>query len=290
MSELPSKDPPAPVVLTRHPTLYLEDGSVIIRTQALPTGADYKTLKEYAGVHGLDGLSDTTALILPKTIEVDDLDHLLEFIFNIKTYSPDEIPSLLGLCAILKLSHFLDVESGSQHANHHLTSHPHLGAPLRLFLACTYDVDEWIPEAFNMLMKTPIDELSHNDERLIGNFVYKLLIRTHAKIDKHRHDLTFYPPEVRHAPDCLVHSQCEKVWEAAWFGKAGSGMVSALLDAKIPGAAVYSTMEKFQVPEMRDICRVQTLSSLEDTPEKKSRFKKETTMIEEAIKELRAQL
>ncbi|KAJ7718881.1 hypothetical protein DFH07DRAFT_784807 [Mycena maculata] len=324
-----TKDPEdPPVVLKRHPTLYMDDGSIIIRTErqsagivynlyrgllanksgffaglfdlplvvdpgqcAPPAGTGYKTLKEIAEARGLDGLTDATALVLPDKVEADDLDHLFEFIFNMKSYGADEIRPLLSLCAILKLSHFFDVETGMQHAIYYLSTHPHLSAPLRLYLACTYDVDEWISKAFKKLMKIPIETLSANDEALIGSWAYKLLVRTHAKVDQHRHALAFGPPLVKHEVDCYAHLQCERAWADAWFGRAGgSGMVSALLHTKTPGSVLYSTMGKFQVPGMRDVCRVSTLSSLEDTQEKKSGLKKEEVYIEQAIMELKAHI
>ncbi|KAJ7459476.1 hypothetical protein B0H11DRAFT_2316805 [Mycena galericulata] len=312
---------PTPLVLTRHPELYFEDGSIIIRTvsgtlynvyrvllgkksgffsglfdlplvappgqKAPPAGADYKTIQVYNGGLGLDGLSDATALVLPDSIEADELDHLFDFIFNMK-YEIDEIRPLLSLCAILKLSHFLDIGTGTAYAIHHLSTHPHLRPALRLFLACTYDVDDWVSTAFLELMRTPIQQLTANDYQLIGAWVYKLLVLTHAKVDEHRSGLAFFPPVVLHSPDCIRTEQCVKAWEDAWFGKAGgSGMVSALLDAKLPGAVLYSVMDQFQVFGMRDACRVQTLSSLEDTPEKMSSLKKEISIIEEAVRMLK---
>ncbi|KAJ7880671.1 hypothetical protein B0H13DRAFT_2345467 [Mycena leptocephala] len=243
-------DPPAPV-----PIFYLEDGPLILRTtsgmlykvyrtplakksgffagllglpyhvdegqEKPPMGADFRTLQVYAG---LDGMSDEKALVLPDLVDADDLDYLFQFIFNFQRWTT-KIPSLSSLVAILKLSHFLHVDSGMEYAIHHLDAHPHLNAPLRLVLAITYDI--------------PMDKLSDNDEKLLGHQTYKLLVRTHAKTDTHRHDLASYPPTVLHAGYYVDQRSCAKAWENTWFGKAGLGMVSALLDAKLRGAALW---------------------------------------------------
>ncbi|KAJ7830120.1 hypothetical protein B0H13DRAFT_2433953 [Mycena leptocephala] len=177
-------------------------------------------------------------------------------------------------------------DSGIEYAIHHLDVHPHLNAPLRLVLAITYDVDKWVAIAFTSLMQIPMDKLSDNDEKLLGHQTYKLLVRTHAKIDTHRHDLASYPPTVMHGGYCVDQRSCAKAWDNAWFENAGSGMVSALLDAKLRGAALCSAMREFQVYGMPEDCRVRALASIADTPEKKSGFKKESVIVEEAIKEL----
>ncbi len=52
---------------------------------APPVGADYKTIQAHNGTQGLDGLSDEKALVLPDHIEVDELDHPFDFIFNMKS-------------------------------------------------------------------------------------------------------------------------------------------------------------------------------------------------------------
>ncbi|KAJ7501276.1 hypothetical protein B0H11DRAFT_1713593 [Mycena galericulata] len=295
--------PPNPVVLTRHPSLYFEDGSIILRTVSGTLYNVYRVLlAKKSGFFA--GLFDLPLAVLPgelappvgadyKTIQAHNVVRIFfrneTYTKSYKRYVAGQIPTLLGLCAILKLSHFLDIETGTAHAIHHLSGHPHLRPALRLYLACTYDVSDWVEGAFTDLMKNPIHQLSDNDYLLIGSWVYKLLVRTQARVDEHRRELAFCPPRVLHATDCVRREQCEKAWREAWFGRAGgSGMVSALLDAKVPGLTLYSVMAMFQVVGMRDVCRVQTLSKIEDTPEKISAFKKEGRIVEEAVEELRA--
>ncbi|KAJ7891654.1 hypothetical protein B0H14DRAFT_2687868, partial [Mycena olivaceomarginata] len=107
---------------------------------APPAGADLHTLKAYADEHTLDGLTDEKALVLPNAIDSEELDALFDFIFNFKTVScwaklwTTDLPSLTSLRAILELSHFFDIETGTDYAIHHLTAHPHLTAPMRLYL------------------------------------------------------------------------------------------------------------------------------------------------------------
>ncbi|KAF8208239.1 hypothetical protein K438DRAFT_1754954 [Mycena galopus ATCC 62051] len=178
-------------------------------------------------------------------------------------------------------------EHGTDYVIHHLAAHPHLNAPMRLYLACTYNVEPWVSKAFNELIAAPIDKITRDDEQLIGRVAYRLLVKTHAKVDRHRHELAFYTPIVQHSAGCKYNIGCQQAWEEAWFGRAGSGMVIALLDAKIPGKVLYKTMPQFQAFGMLEECRVLTIATMEDTPERPGGLNKEHVMIENAIKELK---
>ncbi|KAJ7884640.1 hypothetical protein B0H14DRAFT_2700529, partial [Mycena olivaceomarginata] len=92
-----------------------------------------------------------------------ELDALFDFIFNFKPWTTD-LPSLTSLCAILKLSHFFDIETGTDYAIHHLTAHPHRTHAPSMSL--------WPP---------PIDKITQDDEQLIGRVAYRLLVKPHAK-------------------------------------------------------------------------------------------------------------
>ncbi|KAJ6590917.1 hypothetical protein B0H10DRAFT_2197557 [Mycena sp. CBHHK59/15] len=225
-----------------------------------PIGADFKTLQVYAG---LDGMSDERLLfyltwLTPTTWTI--------FFSSSLTFN--------GTIACR------NNQDGVCHPPSRCPSH--LNAPLRLVLAITYDADKWVATAFTSLMQIPMDKLSDNHEKLLGHQTYKLLVRTHAKIDTHRHDLASYPPTVVHGAYCVDQRSCAKAWDNAWFGKAGSGMVSALLDAKLRGAALCSAMREFQIYGIPEDCHVRTLASIADTLEKKSDFKKESVIVEES--------
>ncbi|KAJ6504650.1 hypothetical protein C8R47DRAFT_1066847 [Mycena vitilis] len=193
---------------------------------------------------GLDGCSDETPLLLPDNVDSSEFDHLLRFIFNMTPWSPDKVRAIEELIAILKLSHFFEVDSGTQYAIHHLSNHPSVTAPMRLYLAVTYDVDPWVAIAFKDLMKKSILDLSENDERLLGRAAYRLLVRTHASVELHRTNLAFRAPQVIHADHCAgmyTQKECVRHWEEAWFGRKGTpGMVAALLDTRLPAAALYA--------------------------------------------------
>lgn len=73
---------------------------------------------------------------------------------------------------------------------------------MRLYLAVTYDVDDWVVIAFKELMKKSILDITENDEQLLGRFAYRLLIRTHAQVQQHRTNLAFRAPAVTHASHC----------------------------------------------------------------------------------------
>lgn len=192
----------------------------------------------------------------------------------------------------MRLSHFFDVPSGTAFTTHHLSGHKSLTASMRLYLAVTYDVDDWVAIAFKELMKKSILDITENDEQLLGRFAYRLLIRTHAQVQQHRTNLAFRAPAVTHASHCsdaYQHRRCAQLWEEAWFGKKGTpGMVAALLDQCLPGAALYAVLDKFQVPGMYEACRMLTLTSLQDTAEKTSPMKKEDVLISAAIQKIKA--
>ncbi|KAJ7879332.1 hypothetical protein B0H13DRAFT_1892291 [Mycena leptocephala] len=281
--------------LRRHPTLYWEHGSLVMRTTC---GTLYKLNRQllamksgfFAGLFdfprpthdppskavslkaledqktsGLDGLTDETALALPANVDSSDFDHLLHFIFNL-------VP-------------------GTQYAIFHLSTHPALTAPMRLYLAITYDLDHWVSIAFNELMNKSILKVTENDEKLIGRVAYRLLVRTHAEVDEHRTNLAFQAPSVHHGPNCsgtYTQQECKQLWEDTWFGRKGTpGMVAGLLDARLPGTALYAVLDQFYVSGMSDGCRRRTLDSLADTPEKLSAMKKEDTIIGDEIKLLK---
>ncbi|KAJ7741861.1 hypothetical protein B0H16DRAFT_1728383 [Mycena metata] len=307
------KPKPIPV---RHDKLYWEDGSIVFKTTCgtiykvtrqvlamksgyfaglfdIPRPSEHQTLKgecvkaiAAAKATGLDGTTDETALELPDNVVSSDMDHLLAFLFNLVPWSMEE-PPLERLIAILRLGHFLDVETGTLYATHNLSSHTLLTAPMRLYLAMKFDVDEWVGIAFKALMRRSLLTISENDEQLLGRSAYRLLVKTHTAVQEHRTNLAFHAPPVIHDPTCTgIYSQreCTRLWEDAWFGrKATPGMVAALLDQCLPGEALYSTLDKFQVYGMCDGCRVLTLSSLEDTPEKGSAIKREDVIINHAI-------
>ncbi|KAJ7883385.1 hypothetical protein B0H13DRAFT_1890396 [Mycena leptocephala] len=222
---------------------------------------------------GLDALTDETALALPENVDASDFDHLLNFIFNLVPWSTDAHP-LEELIAVLRLSHFFDVQSGTQYAIFHLSTHPALTAPMRLYLAIAYDVDNWVSIAFNELMKKSILKVTENDEKLLGHAAYWLLVRMHAQVDEHRTNLAFKAPVVQHGPNCsgiYTKKRC-LVWKE---GNTRHG--DALLDTRLPGAAVYAVLDQFYVSGMSDGCRRRTLESLADTPEKLSSMKREDT-------------
>jgi hypothetical protein len=202
--------------------------------------------------------------------------------------------SLEELIAVLRLSHFFDVQCGTSYAVHHLSTHTALTASMRLYLAMTYDVDQWVAIAFYDLMKKSILTITENDERLLGRVGYRLLVRTHARVEEHRTNLAFCAPVVSHGPNCAgeyTQRECTRMWEEAWFGRNGTpGMVAALLDARLPGAALYATVDQFQVAGMSNGCRRQTLATLEDTAEKQSSLKQEDVIIGEAITALKASM
>jgi len=170
---------------------------------------------------------------------------------------------------------------------HYLSDHPNLCPPLRLHLACAYNVEEWVGIAFRELMAKSISTVTLDDEVLMGPAVYRKLVKTQAKVELHRRKLAFGPPNVVHDTNCLDHEDCCKTWNQAWCGTLERpGILTALLHpaSSLPGRVIKNRLQELQVDwGMSNACRLLTITSVQGTDEKPCRFTMEEGMVAQAV-------
>ncbi|KAJ7172912.1 hypothetical protein C8R43DRAFT_943974 [Mycena crocata] len=224
---------------------------------------------------GVGGTSDTTTVQMPPKFVMAEMDHFLEFIFNIRPWT-DVTPGLDQLCAVLKTCDFFGVESGMQYAIHHLEDHAELGPALRYRLAEEYHIERWAKRVFYELMSASILDISQSDEGYLGWPVYRAL---------HRLTLALFPPDVVHANFCYDRSYCEGCWTRKWLDTE-VGSLGTLLKDEVSGSEMHDTLSDMVVPGMTGECCLLTVRSIQDTAANPSLLKKEEEYIEGAVEAL----
>ncbi|KAJ6597752.1 hypothetical protein DFH09DRAFT_1304519 [Mycena vulgaris] len=256
-----------------HPTISLSDSTT-----------EYLAKAKEAG---LDGTSDATALELPIKFSATECEKFLEFVFNTKGWTAD-LPKLDDLCAILKTCHFFVVETGIEYAIYHLENHPELEPALRFRMGCDYHLTGWIAQVFDDLMTTPITEVSAEDEALIGPQAYRALARAQARVADRRMTLAVCPPEPTHVSWCHSERFCTAEWESSWVSIAG--VLGALIKDELPGSEIHDKLESYPIGAMTRECHHRTCTNLRGDGERKSIFKQEEEIIDEAVEELMKQI
>ncbi|KAJ6530482.1 hypothetical protein DFH09DRAFT_1093529 [Mycena vulgaris] len=242
-----------------------------------------KDLIEWGKKAGLDGTSDATAVAFPQNFSQEDCEAFLEFIFNILPWTEDT-PDLQRLCAVLKTCDFFGVDSGTKYATFYLENHPDLGPALRYRLARDYDIKPWAKTAFYELMSGSVLEISEADDEVLGWDAYRMLVRTQATVTQYRLTLALFPPDTVHASFCYDQEYCGKSWADNWVGMAGG--LGTLLRDELSGSEMHDALVDMQVPGMTGECRLLTITSIQDSPTKKSLLRKEEEFIDAAVEAL----
>ncbi|KAJ6552914.1 hypothetical protein B0H19DRAFT_1370691 [Mycena capillaripes] len=242
-----------------------------------------RDLLEFAQRSGYDGTSDTTAVTFPETFSNRECEVFLEFIFNLLPWTK-ETPALDWLCAVLKTCDFFGADSGVEYAIHHLEDHPELGAALRYRLASNYGIDRWAKRAYYELMSGSMLEVTSEDELSLGWDAYRSLVRAHAEVTQYRLALALFPPEVVHSSLCFSHDYCKRCWVDNWMGMSGG--VGNLLKDGLTGSEMHDALGNMEVSGMTGECRLLTITSIQDTPGKKSSLRKEEDIIDKAVEVL----
>ncbi|KAJ7710112.1 hypothetical protein B0H16DRAFT_1703766 [Mycena metata] len=168
---------------------------------------------------GLGGTSDETAIGMPPQFSSWEIDMFLDFMYlqGWSTASPD----VEKACTILKLSHYLVVETGMQYARFHLDNNDILGPVRRLELRFNYFIADWVTKAFDELMSVPINEIPTEDEKTIGWEAYRALAKAQAKVLDARLNLALRVPDMNHGNFCNTMSYCRSEWTKMWTGTDG---------------------------------------------------------------------
>jgi hypothetical protein len=203
-----------------------------------------------------------------------------------------EPPSLERLAAILKLATFYQIEDGRDFAISTLHMRTDLHPAMRLYLARSYHVAEWIHPRFKQLISTPTLSLTDDDIKYIGLETFITLTRTKTQIDLHRLECALKAPPVSHAIDCLDDQDCEKAWQSAWWGEPGRpGVAIALIHPHHPvsGENILKKLTTLKVSwNMDDNCRDLTVSKVHGSHRVQSPLLLENEYVDEAVVKLTA--
>ncbi|KAF8186956.1 hypothetical protein K438DRAFT_1973150 [Mycena galopus ATCC 62051] len=231
---------------------------------------------------GLDGTSDDLAVKLPPQLVAAEIEIFLDFMF-LQGWSKDE-PNIKTACAVLKISHFLAVNKGVGYAKRYLDKNDGLPSVEHLKLGFNYGFADWIKKAFNELMSLPVNDISEEDERIIGRVAYCALAKAQAKVLNARLNLAVCVPDVNHCNWCNNHSYCQLEWTKMWTSMAG--VLGALIKEEIPGSQILQKLPTYDRGNMNMDCHRRTCDGLKDTLNKISILREEEGLIDEAVAEL----
>ncbi|KAJ7719195.1 hypothetical protein B0H16DRAFT_1700344 [Mycena metata] len=238
----------------------------------------YQTAKDL----GLGGTSDETAIGMPPQFSSREIDMFLDFMY-LQGWSPAS-PDVEKACAILKLSHFLVVETGMEYARFHLDNNDILCPVRRLDLGFNYFIADWVTKAFDELMSVPINEISTEDEGTIGWEAYRALAKAQAKVLDARLNLALRVPDVNHGNFCNTMAYCRSEWTKMWTGT--DRVLGALIKEELSGAEILEQLATYPTRGMTIDCHRRTCEGLQDTPDKLSIFREEEVLIDEAVQDL----
>ncbi|KAJ7024499.1 hypothetical protein C8F04DRAFT_1192316 [Mycena alexandri] len=298
--------------MARHPSLYFTDGSLTIKAMdgsktlynvyrgslaeqsvlfagmlslpnptipAIGITENSKKWFENAIKLGLAGTTDENAIEIPAQFKAAEIEVFLEFIWS------NPKPDLATACGILKISHFLICSVGIAYARHHLDDNSELGPVQRMSLGFNYFFADWITKAFDELMGVTINDISEEDERIMGWPAYRALAKVQAKVLDARLNLALDRiPDVNHCNWCNNLGYCKGEWAKMWT--SSEGILGALLKDELSGAEVMEKLSSYPRGGMNVECHMRTCAGLQDTAEKVSIFREEEGLVDAAVEEL----
>ena len=90
----------------------------------------------------------------------------------------------------------------------------------RLKLAQQYSLRDWIEIPIRMLLNTPLERYTEENETNLDFSLYMIIATTKESIATARKRLAHHPPfpnDSDNTPFCLQHTICKKVWYEKWF-------------------------------------------------------------------------
>jgi hypothetical protein len=172
---------------------------------------------------------------------------------------------LTALKSILGLATFLQWEDARHFAIQALSAPMMTLSPaLRLSLALSFRISNWIDPAFSELMVTPLGSLTLEDFTLLGPPITHLIVTTQASIRAHRLLVAYNPfKPTSHDPTCkkpIVRCQCN--WEAAWW----DGLARHYLHPDFPASPqdIISKLETTPIMGVTTACRLQAVEVIKE--------------------------
>ena len=165
-----------------------------------------------------------------------------------------------ALTAILELGTFLDMEIARSYSIQVLGM-PSMGLSpaLKLSLAISFRIHDWIEPAFKELISIPSHLISLEDYVLLGPPIGYLITATQSAIRSHRLVVAYNPMKPpSHDPSCkkpMVGCQCN--WEAAWW----DGLARHYLHPDFPASPqeILSKLETTPIIGVTTACRLQAV-------------------------------
>ncbi|KAG2088633.1 hypothetical protein BD769DRAFT_1680265 [Suillus cothurnatus] len=131
----------------------------------------------------LDSMSDDKPIHL-EGISWDAFELFLELTFGrmrASSYTLDELTKFLHFCDMYQCCHAREFVVSRVFA-----AHFHFHPAQLISLAIKYHIHSLFPFAFQQLAKTPITEITHAHQELMGNEIFLNLVYVQAALDHHR--------------------------------------------------------------------------------------------------------
>lgn len=192
-------------------------------------------------------------------------------------------PTLPYLLSILKLSDFWLIRDGIRFVVDALPQHPQFDAPLKLHLALTYRITDWIEPSYRALLQKRYSQISQADAIRLGIEVYFIVMQTKHLIDEIAQAIAFHPPAPFHS--WLTHDKkkCSQAWADGWWG----GFARHILhpDKGVRGMEAWRALEDAHIPGFDLLCKLKTMEEMGKT---KAPFVRMETIITDGLEKLRA--
>ncbi|GBE84084.1 hypothetical protein SCP_0600620 [Sparassis crispa] len=162
------------------------------------------------------------------------------------------------LVDVVRHSAFFQMDQIQRVAQQALDQHPDFPAPLRLHLARTCFIPEWILPATRQLVTMAFTDLTRDNAELIGINAFYLVVHARARIDHLRRTCALRPPNpVHHTTWCKGEGSCERAWKDAWFGAWDRPSIATLLihpDRYVSGSNILTKLEYMNTGDMDISC------------------------------------
>ncbi|KAK7001955.1 hypothetical protein R3P38DRAFT_2648677 [Favolaschia claudopus] len=262
-----------------HPTFYFLDAPVVF--QIFPGGVPGVLYRLHPGVLGIrspffatlfslprgpaalpnvrsEGASDDNPIQLPITLEQQDFDNLLCYIYLGPSPHPKTYEFLISL---LKMSAFFQINDGIAHVVQQFEVQGNvLDAGLQFELARLYRIDEWIEPSFEKLVKLPFTKLTAELMSQMGNAAFSQLLKTKGEIEKVRRKFTFNAPPVCTHPECDNPPRCMASWTCEWYRSVPKRIHHPKEECFITLAGFLMQLSKEDITDLCNGCRDRTIT------------------------------
>lgn len=192
--------------------------------------------------------------------------------------------------ALLRLGVYYDCEDARKYGITKLNAMPSWGFPpaLRLNLARTCFVHEWVSPAVHQLLLPQRDPFTPEEVVLLSNHIHELS-QAREEIRTHRLHMAMVIPSPQHDIGCIDLEECNRAWKQAWWGEWDRpGVMYALLhpDREMPGGLVLEKLQAMPLKGMDPYCRTMTLGMFDDTMSKRSPLRREEDIMDRVASDI----